>query len=101
MSGPVALPPAMTLATAVDLAQIMTARAEQIGRGYTEQADDLIAPEVLASKAIAMASGGRDLMHEGDRQNLEVAYARCARSAALLLATMGRIRRMQSGRDEG
>lgn len=100
MNAPRELPPAMSLATAVDLAQVMCARADQIARGYTEATDDQIPPATLADKAIAMAQGGRDLLHEGDRENLAVAYARCARSAALLLATMGRIRRLQTERNE-
>jgi hypothetical protein len=88
-AAPIASSP-IALEGTVDLAEILRRRCEQVEIHGHDDSDR--PPALLAEKAIRMAMDARDLMHAGDRQNLPVAYARCAKAAALILATMNRLR---------
>lgn len=76
-----------------DLAAVLQARRRQVEQGHTEEADNDLTPLVIANRLLDEARAGRDVLHPGDRYNLEVAYTRTARVGGMCLALMRRIRR--------
>lgn len=89
----------MTVAAALedlDLSAVFAALHDQEERGHTAATDAERPLEHFAAQLIERSIEAADVMRRGDRRNLNVAYRRCAREAALALVTMRRIRLEQS-----
>jgi hypothetical protein len=76
----------------LDLTAMLAALREQEALGHTATSDAEIRLCSFADKLATRAAELADVLREGDRQNLAVAYRRGARLAAFALAAMRRIR---------
>lgn len=79
----------------LDLGAMLAALREQETRGHTAETDGELRVECFGETSIRLAGELRDVLHPGDRQNLDVAYRRAARLAAYAIATQRRIRTEQ------
>lgn len=84
------IPPALE---EIDLSAVLAEfRDQEEKHGHTAESDARIPPGVFGDRARQFAAQLADVLLEGDRQNLDVAYRRAARLAAFALATQRRIR---------
>lgn len=81
-----------------DLHAVLEARLEQRRAGHDDQADDERPLLNLANTALDHARMTRDVATPGERLDLDVAYRRATRTAALCLALARRIRTEQARR---
>lgn len=82
----------------LDFSAMVAAFREQEARGHTAESDGELHIECFGATALRLAAELRDVVHPGDRQNLEVAYRRAARLAAYAIAAQRRIRLEQQRR---
>jgi hypothetical protein len=80
----------------LDLSSVLAAFLEQSEKyGHTADSDAEL-PLAYFHEELVRRAQDVDVIRPGCRQNLEVAYLRAARLAALALATMRRIKREQA-----
>jgi len=82
----------------LDLSAALAAFREQESHGHTAESDGEIPIGVFANKAARFSLELGDVLRDGDRQNLDVAYRRAARLAAFGLSIQRRIRREQQSK---
>lgn len=82
----------------LDLSAVVAAIREQEAAGHTAESDRETPIGKFADKLQIRTAELGDALRPGNRQNLDVAYRRCAREAALAISTMRRIRFEQESR---
>lgn len=83
----------------LDLSAVLAAfREQEEQHGHTAESDGELPIEHFAAELIKRSVEAGDVARRGERQNLAVAHRRCARAAAIALATMRRIRLEQTRR---
>lgn len=79
---------------AVALALVLEARREQIEKhGHDETADAGKSPHELAEIGRRYVQEAIEILHPGDRQNLDVGIKRLARGGAMMLAAIERAKK--------